>query len=175
MQCDAQVGEEKSLAGAGREFSHVVGQLEAPGDDGFRVVIAAQQETGAIETAHLLGEEQAGGEVLPISVVQVAGDHDEGRVLLQREVDHAGEGAAGAVADNVVRQIVTRPQPSEWAVEVDVGRVDKLHAGRLGWGAAVVTAGRGREPDKAVLTVAQLVLSVTSEQIELEHRISRVV
>jgi hypothetical protein len=31
-------------------------------------MIAAQQEAGALEPPHLLGEEQAGGEILPVAV-----------------------------------------------------------------------------------------------------------
>ena len=102
--------------------AHVLRQLEIAGDHRPRVVIATQQEARTTQPPHLLGEEQAGRKVLPVAVIEVAGNHDEGHVLVPRQIDHGGSARAGAV-----RRITppadrrARTRPGKRAVQMDVG------------------------------------------------------
>jgi hypothetical protein len=41
------------------------------------------------------------------------------------------EGAAGAGADHRIRQVLARTQPGKGAAEMDIGRVQELHAGTI--------------------------------------------
>ena len=100
-------------------------QRELAGDVGGGVVVAAHDQAGPGEAAHLVREVQAGAEILPVVVIEVAGDDDEGHVLADGEVDDVGEGAAGAVARDVLRHAVAPRQPGERAVEMDVGGVQE--------------------------------------------------
>ena len=85
------------------------------------------RKQGRAEPPHLLGEEQPRREILPVAVVKVARDHDEGNVLLDREIDHGHEGTPGAVTDHLVRQVDPGAQAGERAVEMDIGGVEELH------------------------------------------------
>jgi len=90
-------------------------------------MVAPQQKARPRQPAHLLGKEQPGGEILPVPVIQISGYHNESDILCQCQVDHRREGAPRAVVKNSVRKVVTRPQPGQRAVKMDVGRVQKFH------------------------------------------------
>ena len=88
------------------------------------VVVATQQEAGPCKPPHLFGEEQASGEILPVTVIAIAGDR---HVLIPCQVDHGGQRATRAVVDHPARQVGTRTQAGKRAIEVNIGGVQEFH------------------------------------------------
>ena len=90
-------------------------------------MIAAHEETGPLQPLHLLGEEQAGAVVLPVLIVEIAGDNDERHVLRDREINQGGKRPPRAVPHDLGRNLGPARQPCERAIEMDVGRVQEFH------------------------------------------------
>ncbi len=118
------------LAGARAEQVDIAGQSEpqALRDPRNRIVVAEHDEDRALaEALHLAGEKHAGAVVVPVAIVEVARDHDEGHVLVEGKLHHRAEGAAGGVADQRRRRRVGAREAGHRAVEMDVGGVEELH------------------------------------------------
>ena len=107
-------------------------------------------DAGLAEADHLRHEIQARPMVLPVSVVEVAGNQDEGRRLVDGKLDEVLQGPAAGLADFVHRRAVVALQAAQRAVEVDVGRVKKLeHRFRLNSALGVAyEAAIGSIPDR---------------------------
>jgi hypothetical protein len=90
-------------------------------------VVAANEEAGPVEAAHLVREEQAGAVVSPVRVIQVAGDDDERHIARDGEVHQVGKSPAGAVLDDVLWDAATAGQAGQRAVQVDIGGVEEFH------------------------------------------------
>jgi hypothetical protein len=98
-------------------------------------MVAIAQEDADVragKAAQLRREIQAGVEVRPVAVEDVAGDqHEIGRAL-DGEVDDVGEGAAGGVAHLFGGSAVVEFEAAQRAVEVNVGAVDEAHGPPVG-------------------------------------------
>jgi hypothetical protein len=103
---EAEAGILAGLGGLDREGEDVLGQGDVAGEHGLGVVVAADHDDlGAdlAEAGELADEEQAGVEVAPLAVEDVAGEDEEGGLLLETGVDETHEGAAGGEAEVVHR------------------------------------------------------------------------
>jgi hypothetical protein len=81
---------------------------------GLGVVVAADHDDLGADVAQageLADEEEAGVEVTPLAVEDVAGEDEEGGLLLETGVDEADEGAAGGQAQVVHGAPSRRPRP----------------------------------------------------------------
>lgn len=75
-----------------RELADILRQGDRLGDDAFGVVIALQQEdgdTGAFQPRHFAVEEQADLVVLPVTVIDVAGNDEEVHLAFDRLIDQS--------------------------------------------------------------------------------------
>jgi hypothetical protein len=112
------------------EHRHVVGQRQFLRHLAFGIVIAAEHECAnafLAQAPHLLTEEDAGVVVLPVAVVEVARDHEEGDFLFDRSIDELPQRLARGVAQLRGRRVRIGAQAVQRAVEVNVCRVDELH------------------------------------------------
>ena len=120
------------MAGLGPVDVHlldVVGQAEVAGHLVPGVVIAADEvdpDAGVAEVGHPPGEPEARVVVLPVAVVDVAGDEDEGDLLRDRQADQVLERPTGRPADLLDGAPLIPVEPPQGAVEVDVGGVEEL-------------------------------------------------
>ncbi len=123
------------------------GRHKPAGDHAGGVVVAADAEhadAGAGEARGFLREELAGAPVLPLAVEQVAGDQHERHLFAQREIDQVGVGGARGGADAVGGRVGVRLQPTQRAVDVQVGGVDESEAGHRA--RRVATGAHRRQP-----------------------------
>ena len=114
------------------EDGDVFGQAQRAGNAVGGVMVAADGEDrdGRLgQPAHLGGEEQAGAEVRPVAVVNVARDQQEIDFFLDGEIDEAAEGAARGATDQLGGGRWIGLQPSQRAVEVKVGGVQEPEVG----------------------------------------------
>ena len=126
---DGHVVEVAGLGPVDVQRDHVVGQPEVAGHPVLGVVVAADQEdldAGVAEVGHPLDEPEAGVVVLPVAVVDVAGDQDEGDLLVDRQPDQVLQRPPGRPADLRRRAPLVPVEPAQGAVEVDVGGVEEL-------------------------------------------------
>ena len=79
------------------------------------------------EPHHLLDEELPGAEVVPAAVVQVPGDDQEVRLLVEHHRHEVDEGQPRAASDFVRVVLANPPEPAEGAVKVDVCGVNDQH------------------------------------------------
>jgi hypothetical protein len=87
-------------------------------------VVAADEEEldpGARQPSGFAHEELARGVILPVAVVEVAGDDHERRFLGDRGLDEVGEGLARGGREQPRRLLAARPQAPQRAVQMDVG------------------------------------------------------
>ena len=112
------------------EHLHVGRKREPPCHLAFGVVVAVEQvnrNPDLVQPAHFAHKEVAGVEVLPIAVVQVAGNDDEVDRRVDGLVDQPRKGVTRGRAQGLHRSVRVRGQPAHRAVEVDVGGVDEFH------------------------------------------------
>jgi hypothetical protein len=105
VQRHAEVLQKMGLRLAAPEQAHRRGQRQAAGDHRCCVVVAGEDEDGnprVRQPAHGGGEVQAGAHVLPLAVVEVAGDDHEIDRLVDRRRDQVVEGGAGCAANLVM-------------------------------------------------------------------------
>jgi hypothetical protein len=110
---------------------HVIGPGEPAGHFAGGVVIAAHHQHARADVAQaveLADEEQAGVEVLPLAVEDVAGEQQEGGALVDAQLHQVGQRAPGRPAHPLDGRAVVRRQPLEGTVDVKVGGVDEFHA-----------------------------------------------
>ena len=72
------------------------------------IVIAADcddRDAGALQVCQLRDKEVAGSPVLPVAVIQVAGEHDEVHLLRLGKLDQVDKGLAGRAANPVSRRV----------------------------------------------------------------------
>ena len=84
------------------------------------------------QSGDLFDEEQPCLIIAPVSVVEIAGDDDEGDFLIDRCVDQIGEGGSGGRPDwrGGGRALLAR-QPLERTVEVNIAGMDKSKAAHM--------------------------------------------
>ena len=132
VQRHLERGDAKGLGAARGKHLHVVRQLQAARDFAFGVVVAVEQvyrDARLAQPPHLAHEEQAGVIVLPIAVVQIAGNHHEVHLLLDGARHQPLKGLARGCAQALGRRVGIGRQADQRAVEVDVGGVDEFHGG----------------------------------------------
>jgi hypothetical protein len=78
--------------------------------------------------AALPGEEDAGVEVAPVAVVEVAGDDHEIDLFFEGKANQVFESVAGGGAKQLRRGVLARTQAGERAVEMDVSGANEAHA-----------------------------------------------
>jgi hypothetical protein len=111
-----------------REMRHVGRQRELTRDPTGRVVIARHEEDRdprLLETPDLAYEEEPRMMVLPVAVVEVSRQEQEGHLLLQRQVDQIPERRTRGRTDVLRGRILVALEPAQGAVEVDVGGVQE--------------------------------------------------
>jgi hypothetical protein len=113
----------------GGQGPHSVGQFQGPGHLVLGVVVAAAQNhrnAGLAQPAHLLDEEQARVEVLPVAVVHVPGDDDKSHLLFDGRGHQILQGPPGGPANLLDRRALVAIQSAERAVQVKVGSMEEL-------------------------------------------------
>gem|GEM_PF-3780836 len=131
---DAQRRQVRGLGGTAGEHLHVIGPWNLPADDALGVVVALNDEhrnAGPAEPRHLLANKQAGVKVLPVAVVEIAGDQQKIDPLVDGQIHQALERAPGRATQPFQRRAVVAAQPPQRAVDVKVGGVDKTHRSKL--------------------------------------------
>jgi hypothetical protein len=91
-------------------------------------VVAAdhdQRNSRFRELRDLLDKEQASTPILPVSVVQIAGDQQKRDPLLDRCIDQVSECLARCFAQQARRRLGIGFEPVHRAIEMDVGSVQK--------------------------------------------------
>lgn len=112
------------------EYDDVVGQCQLLRHLAFGIVVAAEDErtdAGLAQAPHLLAKEDARVVILPVAVVQVAGNHEECDLLFDRTIHELPQRLARRVAQLRGRRVGIRAQAVQRAVKVYVCRVDELH------------------------------------------------
>src|SRR3546814_4485433 len=85
---DLELGKQMGFRSARAEQADIGQPGNAAGDDGGGIMVAGEKEHrdfGPIQAAHGAGEIEAGAHVLPLTVEEVASDHDE------RSEEHTSE------------------------------------------------------------------------------------
>ena len=123
---------------------HFVGRVVISGD-------GDHGDAGLAEADHLRHEVEARPMVLPVSVVEVAGNQDEGHRLVDGQLHEVFQGPAAGLADLVDRGAFVALQPSQRAVQVDVGGVKEFEHGFRG---KLRPRGSIRERQRAVYRIA---------------------
>ena len=93
------------------------------------VVIAGYNKNldpGLGQAAHPPGEIEAGIVVLPIAVIEIAGDKEKGNRLVDGQVDECVKSPSRRPANLGNRRIVVRLKPPERAIEVNIGGVNEF-------------------------------------------------
>src|SRR5262249_18789863 len=80
---------------------------------------------------HLRREEQSGVVVLPVAVVEVAGEQEEGGLLVAAEVDEVCERAPAGAADRGDGRPLVLLEAAHRAVEGYVGGLDEVELNDL--------------------------------------------
>jgi hypothetical protein len=112
-------------------------KVQAARDDALGVVVATDGDEGdrgrgAGEASELGDEELAGAPVLPLTVIEIAGGHDEGDVLRDGMVDQRDEGVARGGSDARGWRVGVGLEPAQRAVDVQVGAMEEAEGGH-GW------------------------------------------
>ncbi len=106
MNRDTQVLQFNSLRLPMVQHDDVFGERQRTSHAVHRVVVAGNHEnrdTGLAEAQHLRHNIKAGAVVLPIAVVEVAGNQHEGGRLVQSKLHQIRQGSAAGLADFVHR------------------------------------------------------------------------
>jgi hypothetical protein len=130
MNCDAQRFDDLCRRGFGRETVDAFGQRYRLRELAERIVIAIDQKNANVgigETTQLGREVQAGVEVRPVAIEDVASHQDEVRRAFEGQVDDLGERSAGGLAHFVYRRSVVHLQATQRAVEVNVSTMNEAH------------------------------------------------
>ena len=117
-----------SLRPPGRELDDLVGPGQRLGHDAVRVVIAAQEvgrDAAVGQTRQLPIEEETDRGVLPIAVENVAGDHRERDLLLQRLRDEVFESQAARLRESGCDVVILLRKAEQRAAEVQIGGVQE--------------------------------------------------
>ncbi len=129
MDGHAEVFEFGGLGGLVVEQMHVFRQGQAARHAVGGVVVARDQvdgDVGVSQLDHLLDEEQPGVEILPVAVVEIAGDEDEGHGLIFGQVDEILQRPARGAPHFGRRGPVVAIQTAQGAIEMKIRRVDEL-------------------------------------------------
>ena len=113
---------------------------QLPRDLAGGVVIAlhnADPDSRAREPQHLLAEEEAGAEVDPVAVIDVAGKQDQVHRPFEGQVHQGDERLSRGAAQPLDGRALVAVQPLERAVDVQVGCVDEFQAETSGDGAGL--------------------------------------
>ena len=127
---DADLVEHLLFGVISRELMDIVRQAQVAGDAAGGVVIAGDQEyrdTGTLQAVHALYKVQPGVVILPIAVIEVAGEQHEVHGFVDGQVDEIIKRAPGRAADLGDRRAFVALQAQQGAVEVDVGGVEEFH------------------------------------------------
>jgi hypothetical protein len=146
MQRHAEVVEADGLAAARAEQMHALDRGQLAGDLALGVVVALGDEdphAGPRQTNELLTKEQAGPEVLPVAIEDVAGQHDQVDAPLDGGRHQPQEGLPGRAAQPLQRSARVLVQALQGAVDVQVGGVDELHGIGMAGDAVPQCATRG--------------------------------
>jgi len=125
---DRQLGDLKGLSRAAGKDCDVRGQNQLARNHALRIVVTLHHEdadTRSVQSHHLLAEEKASVEILPVAVVDIAGEEDEGDFLLEGFVDQPLEGTAGCGAEARDRRAFIAVKAAQRAVDVEVGGVEE--------------------------------------------------
>jgi hypothetical protein len=129
---DAVLLEPHALGGAVGEDVGVGREVERTRHDAVGVVVPLHDEdadAGAFEAGQAQVEKDPGVVVAPVAVEDVAGQDHEGRLLVDGELHQALERAAAGDPDRRRGGAVVALEPTQRAVEVQIGRVDEGEAG----------------------------------------------
>ena len=130
VQCHLQFRDGEGGGLVGWKAVHIGRQYQLARHLALGIVVAQQQVDGdarGIQASHLPGKVDAGVEVLPVAVVQVAGNDHEVHLLRDGLGDQVVEGITCCCAEQLRRGILVGGQSRQRAVEVDVGGVDESH------------------------------------------------
>ena len=111
------------------EHADILGQRKCPSHFVGRIMVSRNCDYGnscLAESDHLRHEKEARPMVLPVTIVEVAGNQDEGHRLVDGNLDKIFQGPAAGLADFVDGCAFVAFQASQRAVEVDIGGVKKL-------------------------------------------------
>jgi len=78
-----------------------------------------------VEPHHLLNEELAGTEIVPGSVVQVAGDDQQIGLAVHYQVDQIHKSSAGTEPKLARSFLANSAQPTQWAIQMDVSGMNQ--------------------------------------------------
>ncbi len=91
----------------------------------------AHPDAGPLQTPHARGKVETGVVVLPVAIVEIAGNEEQLDFFLQGELDEIVEGPSGGPAQFFDGATLMAFQASQGTVEVDIGGVEKFHRGEV--------------------------------------------
>jgi hypothetical protein len=109
----------------------VVAEAQVARQFALRVVVAADPQhlrADLTQARHLRREEQAGGVVAPLPVVEVPREQQHARVLVQAQLHQVLERAPGGSAHLGHGGALVAGKAAQGAVQVQIGRVDEREA-----------------------------------------------
>ena len=130
MEGHLEIVEPEAAGLATLENVDIVRQGQLAGHLALGIVIAMEQIDGnasPVQPPHFPTEVVTGIGVLPVAIVEIAGDDHEIHRLLQGQIHQPAKGIAGDGAQPVRGGVRVGRQPREGAVQVDVGGVDESH------------------------------------------------
>ncbi|MNU29789.1 hypothetical protein D3C71_182680 [compost metagenome] len=128
VQRDLQMLQPEGAGLAGRELANILRQRDGSGNHAFGVVIALEQkdrDAGTLQPRHLAVEEQADLVVLPVAVINVAGDDEEIDLALDRLIDKCRKGLSACLDKKLGEIGILESQPLERAAEMQVCGMDE--------------------------------------------------
>ena len=105
---------------------HVAREGQPRREHRLRIVVAADgdhRDAGALQLGELGHQEMAGAPILPIPIVEVAGEQDEADLLLLGELDQVDQRLPRGAPDAVRRRI--RIQATQRRIQMQVGGVEE--------------------------------------------------
>jgi hypothetical protein len=125
-----QVIEADRLAAARAEKMHALDRGQLAGDQALGIMVALGDEdphAGPRQMNELLTKEQAGPEVLPVAIEDIASQHDQVDAPFDGGRHQPQECLPGRAAQPLQRSARVLVQALQGAVDVQVGGVDELH------------------------------------------------
>ena len=116
VQGDAQMIEPMHEGFAARKLEDVRRQRDRLADHALGVVVAAhvgERDPGTLQAPDLAGEEQPDRVIGPVSVIDVASHHQEGRPALDRVIDQRRERFAAGRGETLRQRGVAAREPRE--------------------------------------------------------------
>ncbi|MET3605407.1 hypothetical protein ABIC99_003236 [Sphaerotilus sulfidivorans] len=120
-------------AAPGFEDMHMRHRRQLPGDATFRIMISPDDEHPDIpagQPVHLLVKKQPGAEIIPVAVIEIAGNQQRLDLALDRQIDQGDQRTPGGRAQRFDRRAFMSVQPAQRTVEMQIRRMKKTPAHR---------------------------------------------